>query len=312
MTTRPGIRRCWTRSRTDPAWAGQAWCLAWVPSVPACSWSRTHSQSVSSASGWRSCSTRTATGSWVLRSHVPCGTGTRSTADPRPTTSHASGHGRWVALAAPARPCRRWRGRGRRTTAVGPGDRDAALTVQDPESDLAGLDGLEDVVLLARQPERLDRLRLGLPLPHLVLLGLDLDLGGAHVLERRRDRRGDIHPLDHEGRITALTARSERGRAEEPLPQGGLEPLGQLGLDVVLQLDEQIGVADQVGHGHVPGLLLEGVLDLLAERVLDELVPPTGCVRLVPEAELLVEVAQLVGVQLEVHRDLVGDVHAVA
>ena len=85
----------------------------------------------------------------------------------------------------------------------------------------------------------------------------------------------------------------ERGRAEELLPERVLEPLGELGLHVVLELDEQVGVADEVGHVHLAGLLLEGVLDLLAERVADEVVPAVGRVGLVPEAELLVEVAQL-------------------
>ena len=49
---------------------------------------------------------------------------------------------------------------------------------------LPGLDRLEDVVLLTAQAEGGDRPGLRLALADLVLLGLDLDLRRAHVLER--------------------------------------------------------------------------------------------------------------------------------
>ena len=69
---------------------------------------------------------------------------------------------------------------------IGARDGDAALAVQDPERYLARLDRLEDVVLLTAQTEGGDRPGLRLTLADLVLLGLDLDLRGADVLERLR------------------------------------------------------------------------------------------------------------------------------
>jgi len=56
---------------------------------------------------------------------------------------------------------------------------------------------------------------------------------------------------------------------------------------------------------------LERALDLLAERVVEQLRPTRRRVRLVPEPELLVELPQLVDVELEVDRHLVGDLHPV-
>src|SRR4029450_9868072 len=128
---------------------------------------------------------------------------------------------------------RRRRGRRYGRSAAGAGigarDGDAALAVQNPERYLARLDRLEDVVLLTAQPEGGDRPGLGLTLADLVLLGLDLDLGRAYVLERLRHRGGDIEPLDHECGIAAVAAGPERRGAEEPVPQGVLETLSGRG-----------------------------------------------------------------------------------
>ena len=106
-------------------------------------------------------------------------------------------------------------------------------------------------------------------------------------------------------------ARLERRRAEERLPHRVLEPLGELRLHPVLHLHEEVGAAEELAHVDAPGLLLQRVLDLLPERVLDQVVPSGGRVGLVAEPELLVELAEPVGVELEVHGDLVRDLDAV-
>ena len=114
----------------------------------------------------------------------------------------------------------------------------------------------------------------------LVLLGLDLDLGGAVGLEGRRDLLGDLDGLHDEGRVAALAAGLEGRGTEELVAQRVGEPLAEGRLDPVLDRDEQVGVAVEVGDVGPAGLLLERVLDLLAERVLDQPVPARrGCRR---------------------------------
>ena len=91
-----------------------------------------------------------------------------------------------------------------------------------------------------------------------------------------RPARGSRWPLDHEGRVAALAAGLEGRGAEELVAQRVGEPLAQGRLDPLLDRDEQVGVAVEVGDVGPAGLLLQRVLDLLAERVLDQAVPPVG------------------------------------
>ena len=73
-----------------------------------------------------------------------------------------------------------------------------------------------------------------------------------------------------------IAAGFERRLAEEGVAEGFLEPPSELRLDVVLELEEQVCVADEIGDLHPAGLLLEGALDLLAEGVLEDVVHPLG------------------------------------
>ena len=144
-----------------------------------------------------------------------------------------------------------------------------------------------------------------------VLLGLHRDLRVPLGLERGDHALREIDLLDHERDLRTIAAGLVRRPAEVVVAERGLQALAQAGLDVGLQGLQQLVVAVDVGGVVATGFLLDRALELLAERVPDEVGPARTRRRVVAKTELLVELTQLVDVQLEVRGDLVVDLHAV-
>src|SRR5262249_18438295 len=100
-------------------------------------------------------------------------------------------------------------------------------------------------------------------------------------------------------------------RAEVGSAKGIVQSAGERRLHRVLQLHQVLRVSEELFDGVAPSLLLDSVLDVLPERVLQEILPTGARVRLVRQTELFMELTQQISVQLEVHGQLVRERHAV-